>query len=198
MRRLSTGGFGSSGMVGSLFLRVTVLTFVLGFCVPPWKVAPYKNTSGRHDDTDSLYKNGIMAVRNFFDTKNAIQDRKELLSDEEKRIKAEKEKVELVDKSFNSMFPSGTRKENQARDFMRYLRELDDRETQFSQKNSDKNESSVIKKQNNSFWKIVVAGGLLTLAGIGLGLIIGKSRGSSSSNDGQFAEFLAGYIKGKE
>lgn len=184
-------------------IRFIVVVLVLGLFLP------CQQLGGRAERTDRVYRSGLMAIKNLINTQDAIRDGLETLEEEERRlrkelekrqeeIKEEKQKYQLVSRSFQGIFPNGRRTENQTRNFLKNLRNIGPEESPPVEKVIEE------PKSNSNIVKGIVVGGLLAVAALAAGVIVGKSISKSSEKGGpdNGAQFwlntMSGYAKSKQ
>jgi hypothetical protein len=137
-----------------------------------------------------------MAIKNIYDTQDALKEKIEGLENNEKNIRDEKEKYKSLASSFKGLFPNGRRAEDKTRSFLKGLKNLN------TDAYAQKPVVQTQKKSKSNALKYLVVGGLVAAIGVALGITI--SRGSRSKttivekSDGNFARFITNYIKDRE
>jgi hypothetical protein len=160
-----------------------LILLIFGFLLP------FKQIGG--DENEKIYRNGMMAVRNIFQTQDAVRSRVEDLEYQEQLIKKEKEKAQLLERSFQGMFPNGRRSENQTNCLLRQLKDINP--------NDPANKHLFEEKKSKSgVGKGILIGGAIALVGVALGVLVGmnlkKSKKCEAADDSGFARFITGYI----
>lgn len=174
-------------------VRVSFLTLVVG------AVLPYKSAGGGYRSEDKIRHSGLIAIKNLFETQDAIRDQQDEinaqlqeLKERESEVKKKQEKIKLVAKGFQGLFPNGRNTERQTRNLLRNLGDIKPvREKKYEEK------KVVIHKKSSGVTKGIIIGGLVAVAGVAIALILGgRSSGSTSSSncDANFAKFIKDYV----
>lgn len=157
------------------------ILLILGFLLP------FNQMGG--DENEKIYRNGMMAVRNIFQVQDAVRSRVEDLEYQEQLIKKEKEKAQLLERSFQGMFPNGRRSENQTNSLLRQLKDINP--------NDPANKHLFEEKKKSGVGKGILIGGAIALVGVALGVLVGmnlKKSKKHEADDSGFARFITEYI----
>jgi len=178
-------------MVPKLATRLLFISLVLEVSLP------LKQVGGAYSFDNQVRRSSVMAIRNIYDTQDALKQELELLEEKEKGIQDRKAKVKMLEGSFRGIFPDGRRTQDQTRSYLKHLKSLDNGVVAASPVGG----VVVEKKAGADLVKGLVLGGLAAAVGMVLGIVIGKGLSSRSRtieyHDGYFAS-IVGRLKSNQ